>query len=630
MRNRLRILLVALIALSACASRGAPSEGTLETFDGALRGEFIEQIATYDDGTSSSTYLLRVGSSDRDVRELVFDLEPNLLSQTEVKVWGTERDGRIFVDRMEEVVSSDTPGSLGQALIGTAPIAPTKMAMAVVNTTAGAMPNITPDVLTQRLFTNPDSVRNYYIENSFGIHDLTGKVVSTVLEYPMTTCDTMGLASALRPMVDADVGQASDVYLWYFGEKVAACSWGGLGGGLDTYYNASSGCTVLVQEPGHSFGLSHSSSLTCRTGGGDAGPPVPMLDDVQQCTHNEYGNPYDTMGGGCRHFSGYHKVFRTYLRQCNVVQVRGSGTFTIFPIEKACNGIQLLQVPMPKVRPFMNSGGGGSGTRNTQLGYYLVELRSPLGFDGAGTKALKPVVLINASPSFSVLQAGMRRGRGEHIWLLDNAPAVSGTRDGTDYALPAGQTFTDPAGGVSITVLSVTADGANIQVDVTGPLLDGGAPGAQSTCLDGTPITGPGPATCGDDGGVVIPPPIPIDASAPRDAGGAGASGAGGRGSGGTAGNGAGGGTAGSGTSTSGTDTSTSTSTGAGTSTGSGGGMGRAQRGSEGLQGGCACRAGVGRTGGAIWGVLIALGLGVARRRRGAISRDGCGCRSRT
>src|SRR5262245_10951077 len=148
---------------------------------------------------------------------------------------------------------------------------------------------------------------------------------------------------------------------------------------------------------------------------------------------------------------------------------------------------------MPKLRLFMNAGGGGGGTRNTQLQYYLVELRSPLGFDG-GTRPMKPVVLINAAPQFSVLQAGMRRGRGDHIWLLDNNPATTSARDGTDYALPPGQTFTDPAGGVSITVLSVTADGANIQVDVTGQLLDGGMPGGQSSCLDGTPITGPGPS----------------------------------------------------------------------------------------------------------------------------------------
>src|SRR3954451_1654917 len=97
------IALAASIGGGGCASRGAPGESSVEVFDGALRGEFNEQVATYDDGTSSSTYWLRVGGNDRDVRELVFDLEPDLLSQTQVKVWGAEKNGRIFVERMEEV-----------------------------------------------------------------------------------------------------------------------------------------------------------------------------------------------------------------------------------------------------------------------------------------------------------------------------------------------------------------------------------------------------------------------------------------------------------------------------------------------------------------------------------------------
>src|SRR5262245_11081748 len=110
MKNR--VIGIALAATSiggwGCSSHETPGESSFEAFDGALRGEFIEQIATFDDGTSSSTYFLRVGGNDRDVRELVFDIEPNLLSQTQVKVWGTAKDGRIIVERMEEIVSSDT------------------------------------------------------------------------------------------------------------------------------------------------------------------------------------------------------------------------------------------------------------------------------------------------------------------------------------------------------------------------------------------------------------------------------------------------------------------------------------------------------------------------------------------
>jgi hypothetical protein len=94
------------------------------------------------------------------------------------------------------------------------------------------------------------------------------------------------------------------------------------------------------------------------------------------------------------------------------------------------------------------------------------------------------------------------------------APAVTAGRDGTAHALAAGQTFTDPAGGVSITTQSVGPDGAVIKVDITGTLPADA--GSETVCLDGTPISDPGPTTCGDDGG--SPPPVP-DVATPPDTG---------------------------------------------------------------------------------------------------------------
>jgi MYXO-CTERM domain-containing protein len=224
------------------------------------------------------------------------------------------------------------------------------------------------------------------------------------------------------------------------------------------------------------------------------------------------------MGGGCRHFNAYNKVYRTYFQKCNGVNVRKSGTFNLMPIEKPCNGIQTLQVPMPHVRGFFRTGGGGSDGI-TQLAYYTVELRSPIGFD----VGLKPSVIINASPKWSVISTGTARGsRGEHTWLLDMAPTVTTGTDGTAHALAAGQTFTDPGGGVAITTLSVGPDGAVIKVDITGATSVPDA-GTETVCLDGTPIAEPGPTNCGDDGGgapppvdVVTPPP-PAPDSGNRD-----------------------------------------------------------------------------------------------------------------
>ena len=57
-------------------------------------------------------------------------------------------------------------------------------------------------------------------------------------------------------------------YLWYFGNRQMGCGWAGLaqvGSAVrpspNSWYNASNGCVVLVQEPGHNYGMQHSSSL---------------------------------------------------------------------------------------------------------------------------------------------------------------------------------------------------------------------------------------------------------------------------------------------------------------------------------------------------------------------------------
>ena len=82
-----------------------------------------------------------------------------------------------------------------------------------------------------------------------------------------------------------------DQYLFYFGSGIRNCPWGGvaiLGTAArptsDSYYNGSSECVVLVQEPGHNFGMVHSSALRCTAGG----VPVPISDGVNDCQHDEY------------------------------------------------------------------------------------------------------------------------------------------------------------------------------------------------------------------------------------------------------------------------------------------------------------------------------------------------------
>lgn len=333
--------------------------------------------------------------------------------------------------------------------------------------------NITKEEATKRLFgTAPTdkSIKQYYNEASYGTQDITGEVLGP-FSYPMTRCDNTGMARTLKPMIGM-----YDHYLWYFGSRTQSCQFSGLAeGGLpdrptnDTWYNGSANCVVLIQEPGHNFGMMHSSSMTCGQ--------TPFADDPDAtCMHNEYGDRYDPMGGSCNHMNGWQKVFEGWLQQCNGLKIKSSGMFTLQPIELACDGPQVLQIPMPKTRPFGRSGGGGLATVEN-IAFYYLELRTPRGFDS--TMRNSPTVLVRVAEEFRD-----RMDRGRHTWILDMDPSTR-TIDG----LGMGQSYMDPAGGVSFQVMALSMDSATIQVTVpngTGPAI----------CLDEKPYDPAVPRLC--------------------------------------------------------------------------------------------------------------------------------------
>jgi MYXO-CTERM domain-containing protein len=253
----------------------------------------------------------------------------------------------------------------------------------------------------------------------------------------------------------------------------------------------------------------------------------------------------------------------------------------------------------------------------------------------------------------------------QFTWVLDmNAPTTPTTYDG----MTLGQSYTDPAGGVTFVVNELDANHASVQVTL--------ATETAPTCIDGSAFTAPGPATCD---GAVVGSGGAAGAGGTTSTGGAAGSGAGGTAAGGVGGTstGAGGASAGtSGTGTAGTGTAGTSGTGtAGTSgTGAGGtgtagaagastagtgtvgtggtaGSGQAPTGgaagsATGVAGstaptagspggepppnalvpaapGCACRAAPSAGGGAPGGWLglavLGLGLAVARKRRGSL-----------
>jgi hypothetical protein len=497
------VVLCGLWASLVASGCRAPDDldGPADTAGSSLRGQLVEYVADGTEGRVEARYALREGLDEE--RTLLFDAPPAFAPNEAIRVWGRQESAGFHVDGAEAAPSATA--SVASALTAAQPFAPRSFAFVLVDLGGGV--NLTADDVRATLLTSAGSIRNYYRSDSYGAQDITAQVFGP-LSYPATDCPTAKLASDLRSRIPGTF----EHYLWYFGSGQTSCGWGGLATvgtpdapSQDTWYNGSISCNTLVQEPGHNFGMQHSSALAC--------PGTTFADDPNLCTSSEYGDPFDTMGSGCRHMNAWQKDYQGWFGACNGVTVQASGTFTLLPIEQPCDGVQFLKVVAPKARTFNRAAAGGGTATVETLSHYYLELRTPRDFDGllGNETAMAPQVLLHVG--------GDVRDRtqvGLHTYLLDTTPATTGPVGFYDAALGVGKSFSDPGGGLTITVQAVSATQATIVVD-----LPGGTVGP--TCLDETPFTmpGPGPETCtavdagstsgdadaaGGDGGSVGPP----------------------------------------------------------------------------------------------------------------------------
>jgi MYXO-CTERM domain-containing protein len=489
---------IALASMIASCSAPVPQE-PLDDDPSAIKGELAIYIATFDDGTSETRYFLRDAAGAE--RALKFSAPPDVAPGSRVSLRGVETKDGFEVTDLHLVTSADEHagglGTVSSALIGVEAAAPRKFCVAMVDI-GGGLGKLTEDAIAQQFFDGPKSVNAFFKENSYGKQSVEGKVFGPY-SYTFNGCagsDTSAMATAIRNQM----GETCDQYAFVFGQT-KLCSWAGLGEigsptkpARNTWYNGTISCVATVQEPGHNYGMVHSSSMSCGA--------TTFADDLSNCTHNEYGDKFDTMGSGCRQMNVYQKQYEQWFAGCNSVRVTSSGTFNLLPTEIACDGIQALQIKMPKDRVFNTPAGVGGAGAYTLTSYFL-EYRTSYGFDDGMT----PTVLLHVAGDYPAKgKAGLRP------WLLDMHPG--GTAGVNDAGFKVGETFTDPAGGLSITVQSMDADKAVINVQI-----DNGE--GDPTCLDGTTLDPPtGPIKCvgGDDAGAPVMDAAPEAAADAADA----------------------------------------------------------------------------------------------------------------
>jgi len=375
--------------------------------------------------------------------------------------------------------------------------APRKVAIVVITFSngAGATPPGTDAQLRGVLVSNPNSVSNYFSEQSFGAVSFTGTSNSAGDVYRVSIpadgsgCNgdsthdpawmTWGTQAATAAGLSHTAGY--DHVIYYFTSQ-GSCGWAGLGymPGDEVYIDNAFSLSVVSHELGHNLGVHHASTLRCVASGAN----VAFTSANRACSSDEYGDMYDIMGkSATNQQNAFHKLQSGWLGTSTgprVTTITTSGDYTVGPLE-ASSGVALLLIP------HVTAGLDSSG-RSSFGSTFALDYRQPTGsyFD---TFASAP--LATNSVQIRLVQTP---GSGSPIQtqLIDTNPQ---TATFADAGLTQNATFTDSTDGITIQTTDVNPLGATVHVTFgstgDGSSTGGGSPGGGTVAPpDTTPPSG--------------------------------------------------------------------------------------------------------------------------------------------
>ncbi|HSK29116.1 MAG TPA: peptidase M11, partial [Candidatus Limnocylindria bacterium] len=176
------------------------------------------------------------------------------------------------------------------------------------------------------------------------------------------------------------------------------------------------------------------------------------------CTSSDYGDTFDVMGSSSYHFNAFQKErlgWLDYNISPPITTVQSDGVYWIAPYQAHTIDPKALKV-------FKSADSSGRRT------FYYLEARRAIGFDAG--------IANNSNVMNGVIVHMGTESSGNSSYLLDMTP---NTNSWSDPALTTGQTFSDPAAGVTFTVLSADSSGAMVSVTF--------AAGGTASCVRANP-----------------------------------------------------------------------------------------------------------------------------------------------
>jgi hypothetical protein len=294
---------------------------------------------------------------------------------------------------------------------------------------------------------------NFFLENSYQQTWLTGTVVGWfTIPVNSTNCDTSSIATYAQSAASAaGVNLSAYTHYVYAFPQNNACGWAGssfIGGNpAQSWLNGSVlNVHIVDHELGHQLGLYHSHSLDCGTG----------VTIGSNCNVIEYGDILDTIGAPqtpSPHFNAFQKErlgWLNYGASPSIKTVQTAGTYLLNAYELGGAGPNALKI--------LKSTDPATGTKT----WYYLEARQAIGFDGFISSES------SENETDGVLLHIGTDGNGNTSDLLDMTPATPAYYWWFDPSLAVGQSFQDPASGLTLTTSWVTSTEAAVTVQFSG------------------------------------------------------------------------------------------------------------------------------------------------------------------